>query len=236
MSKTDSQYAETMLESQKAKSCIENQASLHYSNLLLEQQRVKEYLASKGDNHFAMNQLELQKAKSDLATQASQHFSINQLEQQKLGSVISSQLAEAKYEALKTQHTLAEKMMECCCEVKQKVDLIDRDRLRDKLSNEVNDNNLLKQAELGYSPVLNPLLAGQAAGFGYPGVGPYGGAYGGPGYGYGNAPRYQNGPGNGNGDVNIYSYEGDRRGRRRERRSRSRSRSHSGDRGGNHRG
>ena len=175
-----------------------------------------------------MNQLELQKAKSDLASQASQHFSINQLEQQKLGSVISAQLAEAKYEALKTQHTLAEKMMECCCEVKQKVDLIDRDRLRDTLSNQVNDNNSLKQAELGYPSVINPLLAAQSAGFGYPGYG--------PGYGYGGA-RYQNGPGNGNGDVNIYSYEGgDRRGRRRERRSRSRSRSHSGDRCGSERG
>jgi hypothetical protein len=179
-----------------------------------------------------MNQLELQKAKSELASQASQHFSINQLEQQKLGSVLSAQLAEAKYEALKTQTTLAEKMMECCCEVKQKIDLVDRDRLRDKLSNEINDNNSLKQAELGYPPVLNPLLA-QSAGFGYPGYGPGylpgAGAYS-PAYGVG--PRYQNGPGNGNGDVNIYSYEGgDRRGRRYSgrRREHSRSRSRSSD-------
>jgi len=228
MSKSDNQFAETMIESQKAKCAIENQASLHYSNLLLEQQRVKEYLSSKGDNQFAMNQLELQKVKSDLAAQASQHFSINQLEQQKLGSTISAQLAEAKYEALKTQTTLAEKMMECCCDVKQKIDLVDRDRLRDKLSNEINDNNMLKQAELGYSPVVNPLFA-QRGVFGYPGYD--------AGIAYGIGPRYQNGPGNGNGDVNIYSYEGgERRGRRCDRNrsrhhDRSRSGSNSSDRG-----
>ena len=235
MNKVDCQYAATVLESQKAKSEIENQASLHYSNLLLEQQRVKEYLSSKGDNHFAMTQLELQKVKSELAQQASTHFSVGQLEQQKLGSAISSQLAEAKYEALKTQCTLAEKMAECCCEVKQKIDLVDRDRLRDALTAQTTDNNSLKQAtELGFAPraFMDPAFGYPAAGFG-PGYGP---AYG-PGYGY-NSGRNQNGPGNGNGDVNIYSYEGGhRRGRRSSRRchSRSRSRSHSSDRG-SHRG
>ena len=187
MSKADTQFSINQLENQKSKSEIENQASLHYSNLLLEQQRVKEYLSSKSDNHFAMNQLEVQKVKSELASQAATNFSIGQLEQAKLAAQISAQMADAKYEALKTQTVLAEKMGECCCEIKQKIDLIDRDRLRDTLAAQTNDNNLLKQAEI-------------AAGFGYGGPG-FG--CGGPGFGYGGYGK-QNGPGNGNGDVNIY--------------------------------
>jgi hypothetical protein len=39
-------------------------------------------------------------------------------------------------------------MSECCCEVKQKIDLIDRDRLRDNLIVQREDNNLLKVLEL----------------------------------------------------------------------------------------
>ena len=198
MGKVDNQFASTILESQKVKSDLENQASNHYSNLLLEQQRVKEYLSSKGDNHFAMNQLELQKVKSELASQASTNFAISQLEQAKLAAQISAQMADAKYEALKTQGTLSDKMMECCCEVKQKIDLVDRDRLRDEnLANRFTD----------------PYAFG-------PGVGPYGpyGGFGG---------RGQNGPGNGNGDVNIYGDYGRRRNRRHHSRSRSRSRSSS---------
>ena len=111
--------------------------------------------------------------------------------------------------------------MECCCEEKQKIDSVDRDRLRDTLSNSVNDNNSLKQAAEFGSPF----------GYGPGAAGPYGGY--GPFYGYG--PRNQNGPGNGNGDVNIYSYEGHGR-RRHHRHSRSRSRSNSSDdRSGRHR-
>ena len=174
------------------------------------QQFLKEYLSSKSDNQFAMNQLELQKVKSELSTQAANHFSIGQLEQAKLAAQISAQMADAKYEALKTQTVLAEKMGDCCCEIKQKIDLIDRDRLRDTLSSQTNDNNLLKQAELA-----------AAAGFGGPGFGGPGYGYG-PGYGWGGA-RNQNGPGNGNGDVNIYHSEREHyRGRDHRRRDHSR--------------
>ena len=35
-------------------------------------------------------------------------------------------------------------MSECCCEIKGKIDLIDRDRLRDNLVVEREDNNLFK--------------------------------------------------------------------------------------------
>jgi len=210
MSKADTQFSINQLENQKSKSEIENQASVHYSNLLLEQQRVKEYLSSKGDNHFAMNQLEVQKVKSELASQAAHNFSVGQLEQAKLAAQITAQMADAKYEALKTQTVLAEKMGDCCCEIKQKIDLIDRDRLRDSLAAQTNDNNILKQAELAAAAGFGP---GYGAGFG-PGFG-----YGGPGYGYGGYGK-QNGPGNGNGDVNIYHsdrdyYRGDRDHRRR---------------------
>lgn len=204
MDKISNHHSSIQLEQQKAKSDIENQASNHYSNLLLEQQRLKEYLSSKGDNHFAMNQLELQKVKSDLAQQASTNFSIAQLEQSKLAAQISAQMADAKYEALKTQGTLTDKMMECCCDVKQKIDLIDRDRLRDvNLANRFAD----------------PYAFGA-------GIGPYGGY--GPYGGFGG--RGQNGPGNGNGDVNIYGDYGHRHRRRHHSRSRSRSRSSSSDR------
>jgi hypothetical protein len=120
----------------------------HYASLLLEQQKLKEYLSSKGDNQFAMNQLELQKVKEGLAAQASHHFASSQLEAQKNREAIQMQLADAKYEALKSQQYLTDKMGECCCEVKQKIDLIDRDRLRDNLIVQREDNNLLKIIEL----------------------------------------------------------------------------------------
>jgi hypothetical protein len=120
----------------------------HYASLLLEQQKLKEYLSSKGDNQFAMNQLELQKVKECLASQAANHFASTQLEAQKNREAIQMQLADAKYEALKSQQYLTDKMSECCCEVKQKIDLIDRDRLRDNLIVQREDNNLLKIIEL----------------------------------------------------------------------------------------
>jgi hypothetical protein len=95
-----------------------------------------------------MTQLELHKVKECLATQASNHFAVGQLEQQKMGALISAQMAEAKYEALKSQQYVADKVDECCCEVKQKIDNVDRDRLRDNLVVEKGDNNILKIIEL----------------------------------------------------------------------------------------
>jgi polyhydroxyalkanoate synthesis regulator phasin len=159
------QYASMILDNQK----LAAEDASHYASLLLEQQKLKEYLSSKGDSHFAMNQLEMQKVregitsqsaqqfainqlemqkvKEGLACQAAQNFSITQLESQKSTALISAQLAEAKYEALKSQQLIVEKMGECCCEVKEKMDLIDRDRLRDNLVVEREDNNLLKILE-----------------------------------------------------------------------------------------
>ena len=144
----DTQFAANQMEMQKAKAELGNQMGDHYSSLLLEQNKTREYLGSKSDNQFAMNQLELQKVKADLAAQAAQQFSIGQLEQQKLGSLISAQLAESKYEGLKSQQFLADKIDHTSESIKLRVDNIDRDRLRDNLTSERNENSVLKILEL----------------------------------------------------------------------------------------
>ena len=127
------QYSDIMIEQQKSTAVLAHEGSSHHASLLLEQQRLKEYLSSKGDSHFAMNQLEMQKVKEGLAFQAAQNFASLQLESAKTSGLISAQLAEAKYDALKNTQFLADKMGDCCCEVKMKIDTIDRDRLRDNL-------------------------------------------------------------------------------------------------------
>jgi len=142
------QYSNSMLEQQKSTAVLSHENSNHYAGLMLEQHRMKEYLASKGDSHFAMNQLELQKVKEGITFQAAQNFSSLQLEAAKSAGLISAQLAEAKYDGLKNTQFLADKMCECCCEVKMKIDNVDRDRLRDNLIVEKSESNLLKIAEL----------------------------------------------------------------------------------------
>jgi len=119
----------------------------HYASLMLEQQKLGQFFGSKADSHFAMNQLEMQKVKEGLACQAAQNFSISQLEAQKIRESITLQLADAKYEALKSTTFLADKIAECCCKTGDKIDNIDRDRLRDNLNVERTDNNLLKVLE-----------------------------------------------------------------------------------------
>ena len=140
-------YASTILEGQKSTALLSLDGANQYSSLMMEQQKVKEYLSSKGDSHFAMNQLEMQKVKEGLASQAAHNFSSLQLDAHKIKESIQAQLADAKYDALKNTQFLADKMCECCCEVKQKIDLVDRDRLRDGLVVERTDNQFLKAAE-----------------------------------------------------------------------------------------
>lgn len=158
-------YASNLLETQKLAAI----GSEHYSSLLMEQQKLGQFLGSKADNHFAMNtlemqkvkeglaaqasnyyasnQLELQKVKEGLATQSAQQFAISQLENQKIRESISNQLADAKYEALKSQQFLADKLCECCCSIKEKVDNIDRDRLRDNLNVSKDRNSMFEMME-----------------------------------------------------------------------------------------
>jgi hypothetical protein len=128
----------------KGHSDLQKSNSEYYASTLLEQQKMGQFLASKSDNQFAMTQLELAKNKADLSAQSAQQFAISQLEQQKLGSIITAQMAESKYDALKNTHDLSKQLAECCCELKQKNDDIDRDRLRDTLLAVNGDNNILR--------------------------------------------------------------------------------------------
>ena len=141
-------FGSAMLESFKTQYSLSKQSNEEYASLLMEQQKMSQYLSSKGDHNFAISQLELQKVKEGLACQASNYFSVGQLEQQKIRASLSDQLAEAKYEALKSQQLSSSKMSECCCEVKQLIDTVDRDRLRDNLIAEKEESNMLKILEL----------------------------------------------------------------------------------------
>ena len=188
-SKTDDHFAVNQLEMQKVKEGLACQASTHHASSQLEAQKISQFLASKADGHFSMNQLELHKVKESIAAQAAQHFASNQLEQQKIREHLSNQLADAKYEQLKSQQFLADKLCECCCSIKEKVGTvtehasnIDRDRLRDNLSVSRDQANMLKLNE------YNQLYWNQA-GCGGGGYGGWGGrGWGNRGYdaGYGN--------------------------------------------------
>jgi len=133
----------------------------HYASLLLEQQKLGHFMSAKADGHFASNQLELQKVKEGLACQASQYNAAAILDAHRNREAIQKDLAEARYEALKSQQYLTDKMGECCCEIKEKMDTIDRDRLRDNLIVSREDNNVLKILEFGG--------LGGARGYGYGG-------------------------------------------------------------------
>ena len=182
-----------------------------YTSSMLEQQRMSQFLSSKADNHFAINQLEMQKVKEGLAAQAAHHFASSQLEQQKIKEHLSTQLADAKYEQLKSQQFLADKMSECCCEIKEKVgdiklhaDTLDRDRLRDNLSVSRDEANMLKLNE------YNQLYWNQNSGpcNGGPWGGPWGGCGGWGGRGWGGDERA--------GYGNVYNnFDEGRRGDRR---------------------
>jgi hypothetical protein len=138
-----------------------------YASLLLEQQKMGQFINSKADGHFAMNQLELQKVKEGLACQSATQYAAAQLDAHKNREAIQKDLADAKYEALKSQQFLAEKIGECCCAVKEKIDLVDRDRLRDNLNVSRDKNTILEGIE------FQQLLWGGRGGYG-----PYGGDYG----------------------------------------------------------
>ena len=192
---------------EKIKSDLSAQGSSHYASMMLEQQKLGQFMTSKMDGQFAATQMEVMKCKADLSAQSASQFSIGQLEQQKLGSVLSAQMAEAKYDALKNHTEISKQVAECCCELKEKNDRLDRERLRD-------ENTVYKINP--YGPVGGGILGGAGLPLGGgvlggPGFGGYGG------YGGGHAGPYGNHEGRGN--VHVYS---DNRGRRR---SRSRSRS-----------
>jgi hypothetical protein len=133
------QHLRTITELNKSADC-------HYSSLMLEQQKMGQFITSKADNHFAMNQLEMQKVKEGLACQASTYNAAAILDAHRNREAIQKDLAEAKYEALKSQQFLADKIGECCCTMKEKMDTLDRDRLRDHLT-VARDKNSIDQID-----------------------------------------------------------------------------------------
>lgn len=184
-------FAASALENAKSNSLLLSKSSDHYASLMMEQQKLGQFITSKADNHFAMNQLEMQKVKEGLAAQAAQNFASTQLESlknfasaqleaQKNREAIQQQLCDAKYEALKSQQFLADKIDECCCTVKEKMDLIDRDNLRDNL-NISRDKNAIQDGINFQQLLLSRGLPGPWGGYG-PGYGGYGPDFG-PGYG-----------------------------------------------------
>ena len=136
---------------------IENQKSIsHLNTQILELGRInqieglhsKQEICSKMDAQFAVSQIELHKSTALLSAQAMNNFSISQLEQQKSTALLSAQMAEAKYDALKSTTYIADKLASCCCEIKEKMDYIDRDRLRDRVDAANGDTTLLKLLDL----------------------------------------------------------------------------------------
>lgn len=179
---------------ERVKSDLASAASDHYASMMMESQKLGQFLSSKMDGHFAATQVEILKSKADLSAQSASQFSVSQLEQQKMCASISAQLAEAKYDALKNHTDMSKQLAECCCELKEKNDKLDRDRLRD-------ENTVYK---------INPFgpVGGGILGAGLPFAGPYGGL--GP---YGGVGPY--GHHDGYGNVNIYGDRGRRRCRSR---------------------
>lgn len=145
----DNHYSSLMLEQQKLGHFMSAKADGHFSSNQLEMQKVKEGITMQASNNFAVNQLEMQKVKEGLSMQAANNFAIAQLEAHRNREAIQKDLCEAKYEALKSQQYLGDKIDMCCCSIKEKQDLIDRDRLRDNLIVSREDNNVLKILEFG---------------------------------------------------------------------------------------
>jgi hypothetical protein len=145
----DSHYSSLLLEQQKLGHFMSAKSDGHFASTTLEMQKVKEGLASQSALQYANTQLELQKVKEGLAHQASSYNAVALLEAHKNREAIQKDLADAKYEALKSQQYLGDKIDECCCAVKEKMDVIDRDRLRDNLIVSREDNNVLKILEFG---------------------------------------------------------------------------------------
>jgi hypothetical protein len=137
-------YSSLLNELQKNGSAIALQTAQNYASLLLEGQKLAHHSDSKGDAHFAA-----------MISKQDNQFAALLLEQQKTKECLTLQLQDAKYEALKNKQELSKELSECCCEIKMKVDQrtqdilgnmdsIDRDRLRDGLTQATNEASVLK--------------------------------------------------------------------------------------------
>lgn len=140
-------YASLLLEGQKANAANSLQSAQNYASLLLEGQKTAHLADNKADNHFAA-----------MISKQDNQFAALLLEQQKTKECLTLQLQDAKYEALKNKQELSKELSECCCEIKMKVDqraqdvigtvdTLDRNRLRDGLTQATNENSVLKILE-----------------------------------------------------------------------------------------
>lgn len=90
-------------EVQRAKNQIEVQAAQNYANIQIEAAKNKEALGMQAAQNYANSQIELLKTKDALALQAAQNFAASQLQ-------ASTNAAD-----------IANKLAECCCEIKETV-------------------------------------------------------------------------------------------------------------------
>ena len=109
--------------------------------------RMADYQRLNNDNSHQTN-LELLKMKNDLEKQASDNANASARDilntradilRQNLENTMSIQT-----EALKNKDNLSSKMMECCCEIKQKIDTVESNRLRDFLVEQRVENSILR--------------------------------------------------------------------------------------------
>lgn len=125
-----------MIEQSRNSDRIYGQSSAQFSALLLEQQKVKEGLAK----DLADAKYEALKNKEGLSAQ------------------LAASTSEGKYEALKNTQLLSTQMMECCCDVKEKIcgvsgkmddtlRTLDSNRLRDSLNVANNEVNMFRMYE-----------------------------------------------------------------------------------------
>lgn len=83
------------------------------------------------------------------------------LEQRNSERVFSKELCEVKLQAAENAARLQEKMSECCCETRELINRLDKERIKEELTN-ANLRLLVLQAMAGFNPVLSPVAASAA--------------------------------------------------------------------------
>jgi cell division septum initiation protein DivIVA len=109
--------------------------------------RMADYQRLNNDNSNRTS-LELLKMKSELEKQASDNANASARDILTTRADILRQNLEntmaIQTEALKNKDSLSSKMMECCCEIKQKIDVVESNRLRDGLVEQRVENVILR--------------------------------------------------------------------------------------------
>jgi hypothetical protein len=109
--------------------------------------RMADYQRMNNDNANHTN-IELLKMKNDLEKQASDNANASARDILNTRADILRQNLEntmaIQTEALKNKDSLSSKMSECCCEIKQKIDTVESNRLRDFLVEQRVENTILR--------------------------------------------------------------------------------------------